>query len=273
MDIVQATILGLVQGVTEFLPISSSGHLVLFPKIFGWEYQGLIFDVILHLGTLFAVVVYFRKKIWLLLNSLRRKCWPNVCEDTETHQYRGIFLAIILSVVPAGVIGLWLGDIIEANTRSVYVVAVSLIFWGVMLGMADYVSRKIKDKKTLGKINWKNALFIGFAQVVALIPGTSRSGITMTAGLFAKFNKKDAAEFSFLMSIPIIAAAGFMKLLDLYSTGSGNFGVEIYVVGFLSSMLSGFVAIWILMKVIERWSFMPFVVYRIMLGVFILLIM
>lgn len=273
MSLVQATILGLVQGITEFLPISSSGHLLLFPKLFGWEYQGLIFDVILHMGTLFAVIIYFRKKIWIILLSLYQKCWPNVCLDIETEQYRSIFLAIILSILPAGVIGLWLGNFIEENTRSVSVVAVSLIFWGVFLGVADYYNKKVKDKKPLGKINWKNALFIGCAQAVALIPGTSRSGITMTAGLFSRFSKKDAVEFSFLMSIPVIAAAGFMKLLDLYSVGSGSLGVSVYLAGFLSSMVSGFVAIWILMKIIERWSFMPFVVYRVAIGALILILL
>ena len=271
MNLVQATILGLVQGITEFLPISSSGHLVLFPKLFGWGYQGLIFDVVLHLGTLFAVVVYFRKKIWNLLNSLRRKCWPDVCMDTEVIQNRGIFLAILLSIIPVGIIGLWLDDYIEINTRSVQVIAFSLIFWGVMLGIANYIEKNIKIKKEIKKINWKNALFIGFAQAIALIPGTSRSGITMTAGIFSKFSKKDAAEFSFLMSIPVIALAGFLKLSELYMVDSGGLDFGVYIAGFLSSMLSGFFAIWILLKVIERWSFMPFVVYRIALGVIILM--
>ena len=270
MNLIQATILGAVQGLTEFLPISSSGHLVLFPQLFGWDYQGLIFDTVLHLGTLVAVIVFFRKKIWILFKSLRRKCWPNECLDTETIQNRGLFLMIVLSMVPAGIIGLYFGDYIEAHTRSAYTVAISLIFWGIILAVADYFSKRVEVKKPLGKINWKNALVIGCAQAVALIPGTSRSGITMTAGLFSKFSKEDAAEFSFLISIPIIAAAGFSNLLKLYSIGSGLLGIEIYLAGFLASMASGFFAIWFLMKLIKRWSFTPFVVYRIALGAIIL---
>ncbi len=272
MNLIEATILGVIQGITEFLPISSSGHLVLFPQLLGLDYQGLIFDTVLHLGTLVAVIVYFRKKIWIILKSLLRKEWPEEEHlDSQTVQNRGLFVAILLSMIPAGIIGVWFGDYIEANTRSVHIVAFSLIFWGIVLGIADYFSRRVKNKKQLGEVNWKNALAIGFAQAIALIPGTSRSGITMTAGLFSKFSKEAAAEFSFLISIPIIAAAGFLNLLKLYSVGSGSLGVGVYTAGFLASMVSGFLAISFLMKLIKRWSFMPFVVYRILLGLVILL--
>jgi undecaprenyl-diphosphatase len=178
----------------------------------------------------------------------------------------------MLTIIPTGIIGLRFGDWIEMNTRAVWIVGASLIFWGVVLALADRISTKFKDKKDLESMSWKNALFIGFAQVIALIPGTSRSGITMTAGLFSKLDKKSAAEFSFLMSIPIIALAGFLKILELYQTGSGSLGWVVYGTGFLSAMVSGFFAIWFLMKLIKRWNFLPFAVYRIIVGVIILVL-
>ncbi|PLX28675.1 undecaprenyl-diphosphatase [Candidatus Parcubacteria bacterium] len=266
MSIIQAIVLGVIQGVTEFLPISSSGHLVFIPKLFGWVDQGLAFDTIMHLGTLLAVVVYFRKKIWSILRAVF------LYRRTEMKQDRKLGWLLILSIIPAGVVGLLFDNWIETNLRSTSVIAFGLIFWGIMLFFADRYSRKniVERRKNLDSTDWKQTLFIGCAQAIALIPGTSRSGITMTAGLFSKFDKKSAAEFSFLMSIPVIALAGLLQVLELAQNGLGNVAMLPLIIGFISAVVSGFFAITGLMKIIQKWSFAPFVVYRVVIGVLIL---
>ena len=269
MTLTQATILGLVQGLTEFLPISSSGHLVFIPKLFGWGDQGLIFDVMVHWGTLIAVIVYFRKKIWGLLLYFRKS--SNEQTRQENKRKRTLFCFILMTIIPSGIVGFFFGGWIEANTRAVWIVATSLIFWGVVLGVADRFSARFQVKNGLEEINWKSALFIALAQALAFIPGTSRSGITMTAALFAKLDKISAAEFSFLMSIPIIALTGGAKILELLQRGGGSRNSGAYVAGFLASMVSGWFAIWFLLKLIKRWSFLPFAAYRIIIGGLILL--
>jgi len=280
MSFVQAIILGIIQGLTEFLPVSSSGHLILFPKLFGLLDQGMAFDVVLHLGTLVAVIVYFRSKLWSIIKSYLSFIFPAKMEDqkllTNPHFYknqkenRKLGNLILLSIIPASIVGFFFGDWLENSFRSVKVVAFSLIFWGIVLWIADVYARKEKNKKTLKQISWKQSLFIGCAQVLALIPGTSRSGITMTAGLFSKFNKTSAAEFSFLMSVPIIALAGGKGLLDLIQSGSFSESFLILLVGFIFSALSGLFAVWGLIKIIKKYSFLPFVIYRIFLGFIIL---
>jgi len=272
MSILQSIVLGFVQGLTEFLPVSSSGHLVFIPKLFGWQDQGLIFDVIVHIGTLAAVVVFFRKKIWKMFLSLGKYFGSNsnAYLDEESIRHRSLFFLILLSIVPAGVAGFWLKDWLGQNIREVWIISASLIFWGIILIFASLYAEKITPEKNK-KLNWKNALFISFAQVIALVPGTSRSGITMTAGLFSKLTKKDAAEFSFLMSIPIIALAGLLEIVELYKVGLGDLGLSIYISGFLASVVSGFFAIWLLMKIIQKWSLALFGVYRIVVGVLILI--
>ncbi len=248
MDVIQALFLGIIQGLTEFLPISSSGHLIFIPKLFGWADQGLAFDTIIHLGTLAAVVVYFRKRM-----TDRKLGW-----------------LIILSVIPAGIIGFFWGEWIENTFRSALVVGVNMIFWGIVLLVADNI-RRLKDWKIkrLENLSCGKALFIGCAQAIALIPGVSRSGITMTAGLFSKLDKKSAAEFSFLMSAPIIFLAGLSGMLDFTKQETGT-AILPLAVGFIASAISGFVAIWGLMKIIQKWSYAPFVVYRIIIGILIL---
>jgi len=265
MDIFQAATLGIIQGVTEFLPVSSSGHLIFIPKIFGWTDQGLAFDAVVHLGTLLAVVIYFRKKLWMLT-----KGFFGVKGDEGLQNSRKLAWLLILTIIPAGLVGLFFGDWIENNLRQAWVVGVGLIGWGIVLGIADMVSRnpRLKGLESLG---WVRALFIGCAQAIALIPGTSRSGITMTAGLFSGLSKKDAAEFSFLMSVPIILLGGGLKVLELFEGGLADVQITPLVVGFVASALSGFVAIAGLMKIVQKWSFMPFVAYRIVVGALILI--
>jgi undecaprenyl-diphosphatase len=268
MSIFQAMFLGIIQGITEFLPISSSGHLILIPKFFGWSDQGIAFDVIVHLGSLLAVVVYFRKKLQsIILGVFDRGV------NSALNKKLGIF--IVLSIIPAGIFGLSCKDWIEENLRDINVVAYGLIFWGIVLLLADIVNKKwTKEGKQLSDINnlsFRQIMVVAFAQAIALIPGTSRSGITMTAGLFSKFDKKTAAEFSFLMSVPIIALAGGLKIIDLIQYGLGNLSISILIVGFISAAISGFFAISGLMKIVTKWGYSVFVWYRVLLGIYLIL--
>ncbi len=270
MTILQALVLGVIQGITEFLPISSSGHLIFVPHIFGWGDQGLTFDVIVHLGSLIAVVVYFRERLWGMVKAFFSSKSQRTTDNGLQFDYKFAWL-ILLSIIPALIVGLFF-ELQSIELRAPIMVASGLIFWGVVLGLADrYSQRTISNEQKI--ITWRNALFIGCAQAIALIPGTSRSGITMTAGLFSKFTKKQAAEFSFLMSVPVIAIAGVLKVLQFVKSGGDAIAIAPLAAGFFGAAISGYVAIWGLMKIIEKWSFMPFVAYRIIVGLLILFIL
>jgi undecaprenyl-diphosphatase len=266
MTIFQAIILGIIQGITEFVPVSSSGHLVFLPHLFGWADQGLVFDVVVHLGTLTAVVYYFRVRLVRIFRSFFAP--PPQSEREEN--YRELGWIIILSVIPAGIIGLIFGDFIEASLRSTTVVGVSLILWGVLLGIADKYASGRSRSIGVGDIGWRRALTIGCAQAIALIPGTSRSGITMTAGLTSGLSRVGAAEFSFLMGVPVIALAGGVKLLSILGSPIEMSYTPLFL-GFLSSAVSGFFAISFFMRIIKKYTLMPFAIYRVSVGVVILL--
>lgn len=249
MPVFQAIVLGVVQGVTEFLPISSSGHLIFFPTLFGWQDQGIVFDTVVHVGTLVAVVAYFRKKLATLLSQRR------------------LLFFIIASAIPAGFTGVIWGDNIERLFRSPAVVGWSLIGWGVVLGLAD---RYEKRHAPVAVVGWKQMIAMACAQILAFIPGTSRSGITMTAGLFTGLSKITAAEFSFLMSIPVIAAAGAAGFRDLAAAAYGSVPVAPFLAGFFAAAVSGFLAITVLLRLLTKHGFFPFVVYRVAVGFMIL---
>lgn len=273
MTAFQAIILGIIQGIGEFLPISSSGHLIFLPKLFGWQDQGRVFDMVLHLGTLVAVIFYFRIRIVEMVKSLFRK-------EKKYQTDRRLIGLIIVSTIPAAVLGFFLGDIIDAQFRTPQVIAMGLIVWGIVLGLADRYSefqkKKRKDtseKDMVKEMSWWQATTMGCAQAIALIPGASRSGVTMTAGLFSGLTRKAAIEFSFLMSIPIITLAAAAKLFDAFQHGMNGVAINMLVLGFISAAIAGFCAISFLMKIIQKWSFLPFVIYRIAVGVLILLIL
>ncbi len=267
MTILQALILGIVQGLTEFLPVSSSGHLIFVPHIFGWADQGLTFDVIVHLGTLVAVVWYFRNRIIRVFRSFLP---PAIDADLEERKIERQFGWMIgLSIIPAFVVGFLLSEVFGIEMRSPLIVALGFIVWGIVLGIADVYNTRLRIH--VGTMTWKTALFMGMAQAIALIPGTSRSGITMTAGLFSKLTKKQAAEFSFLMSVPVIAVAGALKIVKTIQAGGASIDALPLLVGFFASMFSGYIAIWGLLKVIEKWRFLPFVFYRIVMGILIII--
>ena len=199
MDAIQVILLALIQGLTEFLPISSSAHLILPAQLLGWVDQGLAFDVAVHVGSLLAVVIYFRRDIGNIVLA-----WLKALNGPATEDSRlGWF--IIWATVPAGLVGLLFNDLIEAHLRSVAVIAATTLIFGLLLGVADKRSSK---RQSLSDITLKQALWIGCAQALALIPGTSRSGVTMTAALFLGLTRQAAARFSFLLSIPIITPRG-----------------------------------------------------------------
>ena len=262
VDIIQVIILALVQGLTEFLPISSSAHLILVPIISDWPDQGLAFDVAVHAGTLTAVVIYFRKELVKMfvewLGSLRGKHTP----DSR------LAWAVLLGTIPVGLAGLLFKDIISDHLRTPMVIAVTTIFFGILLWLADRNKNLNRDEHSL---QWKDVLIIGVAQAIALIPGTSRSGITITAALMLGLTRQSAARFSFLLSIPVIVLAGGLSTLEYVQVASVT-DINYLMMGAMISAISAYACIHFFLKLLEKISMMPFVIYRMVLGVVLLLL-
>ncbi|MFC1522215.1 undecaprenyl-diphosphatase UppP [Elusimicrobiota bacterium] len=254
MEYHQSIILGIVQGLTEFLPISSSAHLVLMPYLVHWQYQGLAFDVALHLGTLSAIVAYFWKD-WIKLVSAGFSKTPSI--------NRSLFWWIVLATLPGAVAGLLLEDYAETVFRDPRVIALTLITFGIVLGVADRFSKRAKKIEDL---DWKLCLLVGIAQALAIVPGVSRAGITITAGLLLGLKRDEAARFSFLLATPIIAGAGVLALkdLDFSQMGLG------FPVGVLAAALSGLASIWFLLNYLKKRNLGVFVFYRVCIGLLIL---
>lgn len=259
MNVFEAVVLGVVQGLAEFLPISSSAHLSLVPFIFGWEDPGLAFDVALHLGTLAAVLWYFRQQ-WIDLTKAGFGILRSRKVETED-QWRAVY--IVIATIPGAIGGLLLQEYAETVFRNPLITAFTLIVLGIILWAAD---RYAPQKRELTGLRWTDALLIGLAQVCALIPGVSRSGSTMTAGRALGFDRTSAATFSFLMSMPITAAAAVVKVPEALREGI----TLPIVVGILASGISGWLAISVLLKYVSSKSFGVFAVYRVVLGVVIL---
>jgi len=266
MDYFQAIILGLAQGLTEFLPVSSSGHLILVPHLFGFEDQGMAMDAMLHLATLLAIIIFFREDLLTLFKSLfNSKADPN---------YRRLSWSIVAASFPAGIAGLAFGDWIEHNLRSSSFVACGLIFWSVVFFFADRHARKRSSSaQPLESLSFSKVFFIGCAQAIALLPGTSRSGITIAAGLFSQLNQVAAARFSFLLGTPIIMAAGLHKTAGFMMTNSQTFiySFNHLLVGFIVAFVSGYLSLKLLLGVVSRFGLVPFIVYRVTLAALILI--
>ncbi|MEW5009583.1 MAG: undecaprenyl-diphosphate phosphatase [Cycloclasticus sp.] len=261
MDFVQIIALGLLQGLTEFLPVSSSAHLILLPLLLGWEDQGLAFDVAVHVGTLLAVVTYFRRDLSRLIVG-----WlASLLRRQHTQDSRLAWL-IIIGTIPVGLVGLLLGDWIELYLRSPLVIALATIIFGLLLWWADAKGVQLRDQQQLTA---KDALIIGLYQVLALVPGTSRSGITMTGALLLGLTRDAAARFSFLLSVPLIFLAGSLKTLELVEMGQAVDWTAI-VAGVVISALSAFACISLFLKLLERVGMFPFVIYRLGLGLVLL---
>jgi undecaprenyl-diphosphatase len=259
----QALVLGIVQGVTEFLPVSSSGHLILVPHLFGWPDQGLAFDAALHLGTLAALVAYFRGELLgFLTGSLSRR----------------LALVLVAATVPGALVGLRFGHAIEDHLRWPLLIAGTTAVYGVIMWLADRTSARPKPagsttEDRLETVSWGRGLVIGCAQALALVPGTSRSGITITAGLFSGLDRATAARFAFLLGIPITAGAGLKKTYDLVSTGLPAGEGTALAIGVLASFASGWIAVWFLVNYLERGSLLPFVIYRLIVAAAIVVLM
>lgn len=261
MNVFQALVLGIVQGLAEFLPISSSAHLSLVPYIFGWQDPGLAFDVALHLGTLAAVLWYFRVE-WIALTKAGFDILRTRRVEGE-EQRRA--LHIVIATIPGAIAGLLLRKYAETIFRAPVLTAIALIVMGALLWAAD---RFAPQARALKDFRWTDALLIGLAQVFALLPGVSRSGSTMTAGRALGFDRTGAATFSFLMSMPITAAAAVVKVPEALREG-----VTLpIVVGILASGISGWLAISVLLKYVSSKSFGVFAIYRFVLGAAVLLL-
>jgi undecaprenyl-diphosphatase len=256
--LLQTVVLGLVQGLGEFLPISSSAHLVLVPSYMHWPDPGLAFDVALHLGTLLAVVLYFWRDLSQYARSLIRRNDPSLAAD------RRLVGQLLLATIPGAVIGFLLEHKAETVFRSPQLIAIALIVLGVFLLVADYLS---PGRRSIHEMTNGLALAIGLAQGLALIPGVSRSGVTITVALFLGFRRPDAARFSFLMSIPIIAGAGVLKFKEILLSPDKL----ALAAGFGAAAVSGFIAIWFLMRYVQRHRYTPFVIYRWVLGALVLM--
>jgi undecaprenyl-diphosphatase UppP len=256
-------VLGLLQGLCEFLPISSSAHLALVPWFMGWPEPGLSFDVSLHVGTLVAVLVYFRVE-WARIIAAAWKIVRTRRVETESER-RVVFL--IIATIPGGVGGLLLADYAETTFRSPAIIAVALMTLGVVLWIVD---RYAPRSRPLAKMRWWDAVFIGVAQVFALIPGVSRSGATITAGRATGFDRESAAVFSFLMSMPIIAAAAVLEVPNALRDN----GLDLpLIVGVLASAVSGWLAIAVLLRYVSRNSYGIFAIYRVVLGLAVLAVL
>jgi len=260
MSLLQAIVLSIVQGLTEFLPISSSGHLILVPLFFDWPDQGLAFDAMIHLGTTFAAVIYFRTEVVRILKSIFVK---------GDKQGRYLGLIILLSMIPAFIVGVLLKEQISTDARSVGIVAFNLFLWGAVLILAELFAQKKLPSISLFKIPWIKGLGIGIAQALALIPGTSRSGITISTGLFVGLSREDAVRFSFLMSIPVIFGAGLFSFIDFLQTPNDSISLWLILVGLVGSFLSGMFAIHFLIKILSKKGLLYFGVYRILLAAFL----
>jgi len=263
MDLIQAFWLALVQGLTEFLPISSSAHLILPSAILGWRDQGLAFDVAVHVGSLVAVLIYFKNDVLQLTQSWVKS---TLLGHISTAQSQMAWF-IIMATVPIALAGLVAGGFIEAHLRSIAVIAATTIVFGLLLGWADW---RYRGCKSIQKMTWKSALLIGLAQVLALIPGTSRSGITITAALALGFDRHSAARFSFLLAIPAIALSGGYQALQLMTQSSVPW-FEI-ALGTVVSAITAYLCIHYFLRLVDKIGMLPFVIYRLILGAVLILI-
>jgi len=257
----QIFVLAVVQGVTEFLPISSSGHLLLVPLLTGWQDQGLAIDIATHIGTLLAVLLYFKSDLIYMIQAMLGKG-----SATDIIGGRQLTFHLIVGSLPALLAGGAIYFIAEVDLRSLLMIAMTTLFFGVVLGIADHFFKGTRDLRSMN--SW-DALFIGIFQIFALFPGTSRSGVTMTAALIRGLDRVAAARFSMLLSIPIIAAAGIAATIKTSMTQDFIFDFNALIAGAIAFIVAYYV-IKILMRWINKVGFMPFVIYRMILGVFLL---
>jgi undecaprenyl-diphosphatase len=276
MPIYQAVVLAVVQGLTEFLPISSTAHLWLVPWLLGWKDPGLTFDVALHAGTLLAVLAYFWR-YWVEMASMAAGLGGGAPDaGSASHSARAdlrqnprLFWYLVIATIPAALAGWRFEHAAEEQLRSPVIVGVALIVIGLFMGAGDWLGKRERD---LGHVGFLDSFLVGVAQALAVIPGVSRSGVTMTAGLFRRMKRETAARFSFLLSTPVIAGAALKKGLEIRHAGLPHDMRLPFLCGALVSALVGYLVIAVLIRYLERRTFKLFVVYRIVLGVIVLVL-
>ncbi len=270
MSIFEAVLLALIQGITEFLPISSSAHLILLPKLTGLPDQGLAFDVTLHMATSLAICIYLRRDLKSLASGLFALVIKKGSTNSQMRDEGTLALKILFATVPVAVAGFLAHDLIADSLRSTEVIALSSIFWGVVLWLSDRHpgTGELRGKRGVG---WKTTIFVGLAQAISLIPGTSRSGITITGGLFMGLSRSSALRFAFLLSIPVSILAGGYETAKLVKHGV-DADVIFLIVGFVVAFVSAYLVIHLFLKLVETFSLKGFVIYRVLLGIFLLLL-
>ncbi len=267
MSLLQAVILGIVQGLTEFIPVSSSGHLVLVPHLLGWEFaesQAFIFDVLVQWGTLFAVFIYYRRDLSFIASAFFKALFsakPFATEDARMGWY------LIIATIPAVIVGLLGKDLIEAAFASAGATGFFLLITAMLLVIAEIVGKR---KRTMYQITWIDALWIGCSQVLALLPGVSRSGATIAGGMTRNLNRSAAARFSFLMSVPVMLGAGVLAFKDLFALQTTDGFILPLAVGFLAALVSGYAAIRWLIAYLSRHSLYVFAAYCLVLGIVVI---
>ena len=268
MPLYQAIVLGLVQGFSEFLPISSSGHLILTRWLFGWETPGdesveKAFDVALHFGTLVAVTAYFRHDLVRYIREGVRLIWNR---ERPIDPDGKMAWLLVVATIPAALVGALFEDTIDSKLGTPTIIAVSLIFFGLLLWWAD----RRPGRRGLEEFGLRDSVIVGAAQTLALNPGTSRSGITITAARTIGFNRDAAARVSFLLSLPVITGAVVFKVGGLVADGIPEGMIGPLIAGVIASGISGWIAVWGTLRLVRTYTFTPFVIYRVALGVFVL---
>ena len=264
MSIFQSIVLGIVQGLTEFLPISSTAHLRIVPAFLGWDDPGAAFTAVTQLGTMTAVLLYFRADLWRIARA-----WARGIRDPAVRGHRDSQMGwyIILGTIPIGVFGLAFRHQIENGARDLYLIGTALIVMGLLLLVAEQVSKRERDMDDLTR---RDGATMGFAQALALIPGVSRSGVTITTGLFLGLTRTAAARFSFLLSVPAVVLSGLFELKDFVGGGDDNTGVPGLVVATLLAFAVGYASIALLLRFLVSHSTYVFVAYRVLLGTAVL---
>ncbi len=264
MSWLEAIVLGVVQGLTEFLPISSSGHVRIVPAFFGWEDPGAAFTAVIQLGTMAAVLVYFRSDLWAIVRAWLRELgtpWRGLSHDAK------LGWLIALGTIPIAIFGFAFSDQIESGARDLYLIGTALILFSFVMLAAEWAGARSSHRE-LTEINQRDGIFIGFAQALALIPGVSRSGATISAGLFRGFDRAAAARYSFLLSVPAVVLSGLFELRDLGEGDTASAGAT--VIATLAAFVSGYAAIAWLLRYLASHTLTIFVLYRIPLGVLVI---
>ncbi len=262
MDLFRAVVLGVIQGLTEFLPISSSAHLAIFPKFFGWDDPGAAYTAVIQIGTELAVLLYFWRDIWTIGSGWVRGVFSRAARQ-QPEWRMGWF--IIIGSMPIVALGLALQNLIDREFRNLWVIGTTLVVLGVVLGIAERVGRK---SRPIEQLTMRHAILLGFAQAGALVPGVSRSGATISMGLFLGYERAAATRYAFLLAIPAVVGAGVFKLKDI--GGTNNYGVGPTIVGTVVSFVVGLAVIHWLLRYVSTRSYAPFVAYRIVLGLLVL---